>query len=52
VTERIEWNPAGDTWSLGTVLADKGGNILIQLDENGQVLTVERRHVTTIREGQ
>lgn len=54
---RVEWNAVGDMWTAGTVLevrlADSAefDEFRILLDETGQQLEVQRRHIRTLREG-
>lgn len=48
----VEWNPVGDQWLAADVVTRTGGHVSIKLRENGQVLTVEDRHLRqALRDG-
>lgn len=43
---RVEWNPTGQVWKPATVQGYTGtGLVVIQLDENGERLSVDRKHL-------
>jgi hypothetical protein len=47
IGDRVEWNPTGDTWKPGVVTRYglPAGHVYVRLDENGENLLVDSRHL-------
>jgi hypothetical protein len=45
----VEWNTTGDVWVLADVMEQDADRAVIKLRENGQTLTVDRRHLRAVR---